>query len=158
MVSGQKASVSLGDRFSHFAAKAAFAGADLAMRVPGLRNVVMDKLLHRLGQSYDDNEDDPDPHRHVRWAMSQLGPFFQRLVSQRPAAARAILRFIGTYAEDMYRRAGEQRVGRVSPCTVVIEPTDRCNLACPGCYAKSTHDGSDLQISEAMNAEVINAI
>ena len=60
MVSGQKASMSLGDKLSHFAAKAAFAGADLAMRVPGLRNVVMDKLLQRLGASYDDNEDDPD--------------------------------------------------------------------------------------------------
>jgi MoaA/NifB/PqqE/SkfB family radical SAM enzyme len=27
---------------------------------------------------------------------------------------------------------------------VVIELTDRCNLNCPGCYAKSTRDGSDL--------------
>jgi len=32
----------------------------------------------------------------------------------------------------------------VSPCTVVIEPTSRCNLNCPGCYAKSTASGEDM--------------
>ncbi|MFW6061321.1 MAG: radical SAM/SPASM domain-containing protein, partial [Planctomycetota bacterium] len=36
------------------------------------------------------------------------------------------------------------QVGKVTPCTVVIEPTDRCNFSCPGCYAKSTRHGSDL--------------
>lgn len=148
MVSEQKASLSLGQRLSHLATKAAFGGGDMALRVPVLRNWVLGRLLRRLGTSYDDNEDDSDQHKHVRWTVSRLGPFLQRLIRERPSAARAILRFIGTYSDDMYHRSGEQRVGRVSPCTVVIEPTDRCNLSCPGCYAKSTHDGSDVSYEQ----------
>jgi MoaA/NifB/PqqE/SkfB family radical SAM enzyme len=45
----------------------------------------------------------------------------------------------------MYRRTAHQHEGKVAtPATVVIEPTDRCNLTCPGCYAKSSSGGCDL--------------
>jgi MoaA/NifB/PqqE/SkfB family radical SAM enzyme len=66
------------------------------------------------------------------------------VVRERPRAAQAILRFLTTYSQDVYRRTATQGTGLPAPTTVVIEPTDRCNLYCPGCYAKSSCDGSDL--------------
>ena len=83
MIAPGKETVSMSQAMSRLAAKAALRGADLALRVPILRNVVIEKLLGRLGQSYNDNEDDPDQHRHVVWAMSLLGPFLHRLVNDR---------------------------------------------------------------------------
>ena len=119
--------------------------ADLTLRVPGLRNWFIEKLLDRLETAYDDNFGNGlEQLVHVRWLGRQLRPFLMRLVEERPAAARAILRFIGTWSQDVYRRGSNQQAGRTTPCTVVIEPTDRCNLKCPGCYAKSSCDGSDL--------------
>jgi MoaA/NifB/PqqE/SkfB family radical SAM enzyme len=123
---------------------AAVRGADLALRVPILRNFFLEKLLHRLSLSYDVNEDDADRLAHVRWLGPHLEAFLGRLIRERPAAARAILRFLATWIRDMHRRTGSQRQGLTAPATVVIEPTDRCNLHCPGCYAKSSCDGSDL--------------
>ena len=119
--------------------------ADLTLRVPGLRNWFLDKVLDRLQLAYDETfEDDPEQLMHVRWLGRHLRPFLMRLINERPAAARAMVRFIGTWSGDMYRRTSFQDAGRASPCTVVIEPTDRCNLKCPGCYAKSSSDGCDL--------------
>jgi len=48
----------------------------------------------------------------------------------------------------MHLRGNAQQAGQTTPCTVVIEPTDRCNLNCPGCYAKSSSDGSDLSYEQ----------
>ena len=119
-------------------------GADLVLRIPRLRNVFVHHLLGRLERSYDETMTDPDLVRHQRWFGRCLQPFMDRLIAERPAAARAILRFVGTWIRDMYRRDAVQRGDRVAPCTVVIEPTDRCNLHCPGCYARSGPNGSDL--------------
>ncbi len=120
-------------------------GADLTLRVPALRSWFIDKLLDRLGTAYDETmAESTEQMLHLRWLGGTLRPFLLRLVSERPAAARAILHFIGTWVQDMYRRTEGQASGGCRPCTVVIEPTDRCNLRCPGCYAKSSADGSDL--------------
>ena len=108
-----------------------------------LRNFALNKLLQRLERSYDETEEDQRALMHVRWFGSHLGAFLHRLIDERPAAARAILRFIGTWIQGVYRRDAQQ-TGLATPCTVVIEPTDRCNLHCPECYAKSSCDGSDL--------------
>ena len=123
---------------------AAIKGAEWALRVPKLRDVVLDRLFERLSRSYDETVEDQELLRHHRWFGQRLRPFLYRLIDERPSAARAILRFVGTWIKDVYRRTGVQRTDRVAPCTVVIEPTDRCNLNCPGCYAKSTVSGSDL--------------
>jgi MoaA/NifB/PqqE/SkfB family radical SAM enzyme len=106
--------------------------------------VFIDRLTHRLEGSYDDTEDDPDLLEHDRWLGQHLQAFLHRLVNERPAAARAVLRFIATWITDMHRRTDFQEAGRATPCTVVLEPTDRCNLNCPGCYAKSTRDGTHI--------------
>ena len=133
-----------GDGLTHLAVAGAVKGADLALRVPVVRDFFLDKLVQHLGTSYDKCEPNSVQLRHVRWWGQRLRPFLDRLIRERPVAARAILRFVGTWIEDVYRRTRAQDAGRVTPCTVVIEPTDRCNLRCPGCYAKSSADGCDL--------------
>jgi MoaA/NifB/PqqE/SkfB family radical SAM enzyme len=120
-------------------------GASLALDVPPLRNFLVEKLLQQLDRTYDERETDAGRLLHARWFGLHLKSFLRRLINERPAAARAILRFIGTWNNDVHRRAAAQSTGFATPCTVVLEPTDRCNLNCPGCYAKSTKDGCDLQ-------------
>jgi MoaA/NifB/PqqE/SkfB family radical SAM enzyme len=122
----------------------AFKAADLAFQVPPLRELLVQRLLQRLDASHSECEGDTSKLMHDRWMARRLKPFLRRLLDERPAAARAMLRFLGTWTRDVYRRSASQHQGLPTPCTVVIEPTDRCNLNCPGCYAKSTHDGSDL--------------
>jgi len=132
------------DGLRNLALAATVKGTDLALQVPFLRSFVLDRLCQHLGRSYDQTEEDRHTLRHDRWFAMHLRAFLDRLICERPAAARAILRFLGTWVQDVYRRTGVQKSGLVTPCTVVIEPTDRCNLHCPGCYAKSSCDGSDL--------------
>jgi MoaA/NifB/PqqE/SkfB family radical SAM enzyme len=132
------------DRWARMALMAALRGADLALQVPRLRDVMLDAILNRLGTAYDETEGETDRMKHLRWLGPHLTPFLHRVINERPAAARAVLRFIATWIDDMYRRTDALDATAVSPCSVVIEPTDRCNLHCPGCYAKSGADGSDL--------------
>ncbi|MCE5279647.1 MAG: radical SAM/SPASM domain-containing protein [Planctomycetaceae bacterium] len=133
---------------SALAFRAGVKAADLAIQVPMLRGYLLERLMERVQSTYDQCESDTYVLEHVKWFGRHLQPFLQRLLKERPAAARAILRFLATWASDLRRRTDRQQAGRVGPCTVVIEPTDRCNLACPGCYAKSTNDGSDLSYEQ----------
>jgi len=134
----------LRDRFSRIAINTAVRGAGLALQLPVLRDFFLDRLLRRLETSHEQCDDDRERLSHDRWFGRHLKAFLHRLINERPAAAKAILRFIATWSQDVRRRADAGRGGLVTPCTVVIEPTDRCNLSCPGCYAKSTRHGSDL--------------
>jgi len=146
------------DRLAHLALGAAVRGADLGLQVPPIRNFFLNWLLDRLDQSHEACEDDTEKLMHDRWFAEHLRPFLDRLLEERPAAARAILRFIASWTFDVYRRTQAYRGGAATPCTVVIEPTDRCNLNCPGCYAKSTRDGSDIPYGqmEQIVKQVIN--
>ncbi len=148
----------LRERLSYFATAAAVKGADLALQIPFLRNRLVDWLLRRVETSYNECEADGHTLACDRWLGRHLKAFLQRLVEQRPAAARAILRFLGTWTRDMHRRTSTQRLEQevATPCTVVIEPTDRCNLNCPGCYARSTRDGSDLSYEQL--AEIVQQV
>jgi len=129
---------------SRLARKATIRGADLVLQVPVLRDFAVTRILHRLGETYDENVPDRELLAHQRWFASHLEAFLRRLLNERPNAARAILRFLDTWMDDMHRRSLAALSSGVHPCTVVIEPTDRCNLKCPGCYAASTSHGSDL--------------
>jgi len=134
-------------------------GADWALRVPSLRDVFLDQLLRRLRAVHDTYDDDPEMDTHIRFFGRHLEAFLRRLLRERPAAARAILRFIGSWILDVQKRSEAQRRGdEATPVTVVIEPTDRCNLSCPGCYAKSTRDGSDLpyEVMERIVQQVVD--
>jgi sulfatase maturation enzyme AslB (radical SAM superfamily) len=116
----------------------------MALRAGVLQDFIVDRLIENVGTAINENECDADTLSHARWFGSHLKAFLRRVVHERPQAARAILRFITTYSRDVYRRTRTQGAGVAAPTTVVIEPTDRCNLYCPGCYAKSCCDGSDL--------------
>ena len=132
------------DRLQQLALRATVRGANFALDVPLLRDFLLERLLQHLERTYDEHERDGNRLLHERWFGRHLKAFLHRLINERPAAARAIVRFIATWASDVRRRSGAQSSGAVTPATVVIEPTDRCNLNCPGCYAKSTRDGCDL--------------
>jgi MoaA/NifB/PqqE/SkfB family radical SAM enzyme len=119
-------------------------GAELALRVPFLQDALLASLVRRLETSYQQNATDPELLARQRWFGQHLRTFLNRLLEERPAAARAILRFIGTWAVDVNRRGRAARTGLSVPHTVVVEATDRCNLQCPGCYANSGPDGHDL--------------
>ncbi len=118
--------------------------AELSLHVWNQRNLFVEQLLRAVGRALDENEHDPEIRAHLLAFGAHLKSFLLRVAAERPAAARAILRFLGTYIGDVYRRSRSQEAGFVAPSTVVIEPTDRCNLRCPGCYAKSGPEGSDL--------------
>ncbi|MGB9605565.1 MAG: hypothetical protein ACPL88_06775, partial [Bryobacteraceae bacterium] len=123
---------------------AAVKAARLSLYVSSGWNPFVELLIEALGRAISDNEHDPEIRANSLWFGRRLKPFLLRVLRERPAAARAILQFLATYIRDVYRRTGQQEIGAITPSTVVIEPTDRCNLNCPGCYAKSTADGADL--------------
>lgn len=129
---------------SQFALNALATGTSMALRVPRLRDYLIDRVLERVGDAYAEHSKPPEVKAEERWLGRQLRPFLDRLLSERPAAARAIIRFLITWTRDMARRRDGMARGRVMPTTVVIEPTARCNFNCPGCYAKSTREGADL--------------
>lgn len=118
--------------------------AGVAIRVPVLQRLMLRRIFAQLDSSYDVYEDDDYAEAHARWLARHSRAFLERLFAERPAAAQALLRFLWTWVADMRTRSLAQQAGQVSPCTVVIDPTDRCNLRCPGCYAKSEEGGSDM--------------
>ena len=129
---------------SDFVLDAVATSASAAMRVPRLRKHVMNRLFNELEQSYENHTGDPDQLRHEKWFGRHLVPVVDRVIEERPASARAVIRFLATWASDIRRRNKYRKEGVVTPTTVVIEPTARCNFNCPGCYAKSTGKGADL--------------
>jgi len=135
----------LGDRVkSRIAGRVIETGVGLAHRSPRVREWLLDRMTRYLDASYSEWSTDERALRLHRWFAKSLRPFVERLIAERPRAAKAIGRFVFTWARDVARRSRTRGLDRCAPCTVVIEPTDRCNLNCPGCYAKSTREGSDL--------------
>ena len=119
-------------------------GVGLAHRSPRVRGWLLDRMTRHLDASYSEWSSDREILRLHRWFANSLRPFVERLIVERPRAAKAIGRFVYAWARDVARRSRSRAPDRCAPCTVVIEATDRCNLRCPGCYASSTREGSDL--------------
>ncbi|MCD6415421.1 MAG: radical SAM protein [Planctomycetes bacterium] len=124
--------------------KALLQGAQWMVGAPVFRRLLLRRLKRQLRQSYDEKEKDPERLRYLKWFGRHLEAFAERLILERPSAARAALRFADTWVRDMDRRAAMRAEGLPTPVTAVIEPTDRCNLKCPGCYAASSRGGSDM--------------
>jgi MoaA/NifB/PqqE/SkfB family radical SAM enzyme len=133
----------------------ALSGASFRFRV--FHRVFVRALGQRIGSALRQNSDDAATLAHVEWFGAHLEAFFSRVVEERPRAARALLRFVSTYVEDVSRRRVSRRAGLPALATVVIEPTDRCNLACPGCYSAAGERGHDLPF-ETMVRVVEDAI
>ena len=119
-------------------------GVSVARSSAWFRNRAFHYLANSMESSYSEMNCDEAQLRLFRWFGRSLKPFFDRLVQERPHAASAIVRFAYTWARDVRRRDPSGKSRNVTPASVVIEPTDRCNLNCPGCYARSTREGSDL--------------
>jgi len=116
----------------------------LAHHSKWVRKWALDRLTERLKASYVATTPNDETLRLYRWFGASLRPFIERLIAERPRAAKAIGRFLVAWSADIHRRNAGRKAGRCAPTTVVIEATDRCNLNCPGCYAKSTRKGGDL--------------
>ncbi len=130
--------------WSEWPLRAGLKAADLALRVPILRRLLLHRLGDFLGAALDANASDPETLEQVRWFGAHLTAFISRVAQERPAARRALLRFAATYCRDVHRRSVARRTGQPALATVVIDPTDRCNLRCAGCYADSRETGNDL--------------
>jgi len=116
-----------------------------AHRSPRFREWMLDRLADNLGKSYQDTARDQLLLAMQIWFGRSLRPFARRLIQERPRAAQALVRLAYVWSRDVRRRtANAQQQAGVTPCTVVVEPTSRCNLNCPGCYAKSTSQGEDM--------------
>jgi len=115
-----------------------------ARRLPAFRDGVLNRLSATLGRSYQENVPDPQLLAFHLWFGRKLRPFLCRLLEERPRAARKLIHLAYVWANDVKRRSHLSAPGIVTPVTFVIEPTGRCNLRCPQCYANSTPEGSDL--------------
>lgn len=62
----------------------------------------------------------------------------------KPKAAENVINFALQWSKDMKKRVLSRRRGVIAPDTYVVEPTNACNLKCPGCYASSERTGSEL--------------
>ena len=124
--------------------RATLAAAAASFRFRVFHRSVVRTLGRRIGAALRHNSDDPDTLANVEWFGAHLEAFFLRVVEERPLAARALLRFVATYVRDVGRRRMSRRAGLPALATVVVEPTDRCNLACPGCYAAAGDRPHDL--------------
>ena len=117
---------------------------EMISKIPALRDYILKRVFHLLSIAYRENEKDRERLLHDQQFGLALQSFFIKLINERPVAASAVVRFLNTLINDVYKRSARHGAGLVAPATVVIEPTDRCNLHCPGCYAKSSCHGSDL--------------
>jgi len=114
-----------------------------ARRIPAFRERVLSAVARRLRRAYVENEPNEDLLAIQLWFGRSLKPFLIRLLDERPRAAKKLIHLAYVWARDVERRTRTAEGGVVTPATVVLEPTSRCNLNCPGCYAKSTAAGDD---------------
>ena len=118
--------------------------AAVSFRLRLFHRVFVRQIGRRIAAALQQNADDAVTLGHVERFGAQLEAFFLRVVDERPTAARALVRFVSTYVRDVSRRRIARRAGLPALATVVVDPTDRCNLACPGCYAAGTEARHDL--------------
>jgi len=115
-------------------------------RSPALREFVLRRLSAALSGSFKETyrPEDIEYLAHTLWFGETLKPFLIRLLQERPKAAKKFVELAYVWASDMRRRNAIEKSGKVAPVTVAIEPTGRCNLRCPGCYANSGPRATDL--------------
>lgn len=118
-----------------------------ARRLPAFRERVLRSVSDALGRSYAHSYGSPEDRERLAryvWFGRSIKPFLVRLIQERPRAARKLVYLAYIWASDVRRRREVLGRGSVAPVTAVLEPTPRCNLRCPGCYANSTAEGDEL--------------
>jgi len=123
-------------------------GLEAAIRSEWARGKLRNLLIESLRGSYEETTGQTAEEQEALKFQKALGvsllPFLDRLVKEKPQAARKTVDFAFQWSDDMRKRLAFRQQGLMAPDTYVIEPTNRCNLHCPGCYAASIEKGSDL--------------
>jgi MoaA/NifB/PqqE/SkfB family radical SAM enzyme len=117
----------------------------IARRMPAVRDRMLNRLSRSLSETYRDCQTNENLRALQVWFGRGLRPFLVRLLEERPRAARKLVHLAYVWSRDIRRRTRiENETGQITVSTVAMEPTGRCNLKCPGCYADSTMEGADL--------------
>ncbi len=120
------------------------AGVKLAGQSSGFREKIRALVTGSLRESYESLVEDQRALEYQRVLGISVWPFLEKLVLNKPKAAENVINFGLQWSHDMERRVLSRRKGLIAPDTYVVEPTNACNLMCPGCYALSGNTGSEL--------------
>jgi len=115
-----------------------------ARRVPAFREHILHRVSDVLGRTYVETESDRELLANQLWFGKSLKPFLLRMLDEHPRTVGKLIHLAYVWARDVRRRTRAAQENVVTPVTFVIEPTGRCNLKCPGCYANSTSRGEEL--------------
>ena len=132
------------------------AGVKLAGKSPGFRGKIRELVTGSLKESYESLVEDQEALNYQRVFGISVWPFLKNLFLNKPKAAEYIINFALQWSHDMKKRVLLRKKGFMAPDTYVVEPTNVCNLKCPGCYASSEHTGSELpyQVLEQIDDEM----
>jgi MoaA/NifB/PqqE/SkfB family radical SAM enzyme len=120
------------------------AGVRLAERSPRFREKIRELVTESLKEKYESLAADPKALDYQRVFGISVWPFLEKLVLHKPKAAENVINFALQWSHDMEKRESLRKAGLMAPDTYVVEPTNACNLKCPGCYASSERSGSEL--------------
>jgi len=123
------------------------AAIPIANKSEWFRQLAKGKMILRLKKAYESTAKDEEALDYQRVFGLAVLPFLENLVVRKPRAARRLVDFAFQWTEDMEKRVAFREQGLMAPDTYVVEPTNRCNLNCSGCYANSIRQGSDLPYS-----------
>ena len=119
-------------------------GVRLAGKSPVFRGKIRELVTGSLQESYESLVEDSKALDYQRVFGISAWPFLEKLVLHKPKAAENVINFALQWSQDMKKRDVLRRKGLMAPDTYVVEPTNACNLKCPGCYASSGQTGSEL--------------
>jgi MoaA/NifB/PqqE/SkfB family radical SAM enzyme len=120
------------------------AGVRLAEKSPRFRGKIRELVTGSLKEKYESLAEDPRALDYQRVFGISVWPFLENLFLSKPKAAENVINFALQWSQDMEKRESFRKRGLMAPDTYVVEPTNACNLNCPGCYASSDHTGSEL--------------
>ena len=116
----------------------------MAGKSSGFRGKIRELVTGSLKESYESLVEDPKALDYQRVFGMSAWPFLEKLVLAKPKAAEKVINFALQWSHDMKKRDLSRRKGLMAPDTYVVEPTNACNLKCPGCYASSERTGCEL--------------
>lgn len=118
------------------------------VRLAGASQITREKIKNYLASElrgeYETTTTNPEELEFQRAFGISLLPFLDRLVQEKPRAAESVVQLALQWRRDMKKRKALRENEQVALDTYVVEPTNRCNLRCPKCYANSIGTGNDI--------------
>lgn len=129
---------------------------EIARKSEWFRKTIKDSLVNNLREKYESTTKDEETLNYQKVFGLSVLPFLERLLLEKPKATMKIVDFAFQWGDDMEKRDTFRKQGLMAPATYVAEPTRKCNLNCPGCYAASENHGPslDYQILERIDDEM----